>query len=72
LYSLVCLIALSKLKTSLAQQFLIRFMINTFANYLLTKMLRPTLINGKVELVDFEAYAQSKLTTTMWSRHMAN
>ena len=70
----------------------VRFVVNTFAPYLLTKMLLPIcsdgrVINlssaaqssvdfeamlGRVELSDFEAYAQSKLAITMWSRHMAH
>ena len=65
--------------------------VNTFAPFLLTKILLPALKNGrilnlssaaqskvdleamlgKVELDDFEAYAQSKLAITMWSRQMA-
>jgi len=69
----------------------VRFVVNTFAPYLLTKMLLPALkegriINlssaaqssvdfeamlGKAELSDFEAYAQSKLAITMWSRYLA-
>ena len=69
----------------------IRYVVNTFAPYILTKKLLPILkqgrvINlssaaqasvdfeamlGKVEMSDFEAYAQSKLAITMWSRHMA-
>lgn len=69
----------------------IRFVVNTFAPYLLTKKLLPLLVNGRVinlssaaqasvdihamagriDLSDFEAYAQSKLAITMWSRHMA-
>lgn len=70
----------------------VRYVVNTFAPYLLTKKLLPVLkdgriINlssaaqasidfdallGKVEMSDFEAYAQSKLAITMWSRHLAN
>lgn len=70
----------------------IRYVVNTYAPYLLTKMLLPILkkgrvINlssaaqasvdfeamlGKIEMSDFEAYAQSKLAITMWSRHLAN
>lgn len=70
----------------------VRYVVNTFAPYLLTKKLLPILkdgrvINlssaaqasvdfdallGKVEMNDFEAYAQSKLAITMWSRHLAN
>jgi NAD(P)-dependent dehydrogenase (short-subunit alcohol dehydrogenase family) len=69
----------------------VRFVVNTFAPYLLTKILLPNLKNGrvlnlssaaqskvdfeamlgKVELDVFEAYAQSKLAITMWSRQMA-
>lgn len=71
----------------------IRFVVNTIAPYLLTKMLLPQLgtsgrvINvasagqapvnpkaliGKVTLSDdYNAYAQSKLATIMWSRHLA-
>ena len=69
----------------------VRYMVNTIAPYLLTKMLLPILkqgriINlssaaqasvdfdallGKVEMEDYEAYAQSKLAITMWSRVMA-
>lgn len=69
----------------------LRYMVNTFAPFLLTKKLLPLLkvgrvINlssaaqvsidfdamlGKVEMTDFEAYAQSKLAITMWSSHMA-
>ena len=69
----------------------VRYVVNTFAPYILTKKLLPILkqgrvINlssaaqasvdfeamlGKVEMSDFEAYAQSKLAITMWSRHMA-
>ncbi len=70
----------------------VRFMVNTFAPYLLTQNLLPILksgrvvnlssaaqssvnfdaMSGKTELSDFEAYAQSKLAITMWSRQMAN
>ena len=70
----------------------IRYVVNTFAPYLLTKLLLPILKNGrvinlssaaqssvdfeamlgKVEMNDFEAYAQSKLAITMWSRYLAN
>jgi NAD(P)-dependent dehydrogenase (short-subunit alcohol dehydrogenase family) len=70
----------------------IRYVVNTFAPYLLTKKLLPLLkggrvINlssaaqasvdfeamlGKVEMNDFEAYAQSKLAITMWTRQMAD
>jgi len=70
----------------------LRYVVNTFAPYILTKKLLPILkkgrvINlssaaqssvdfeamlGKVEMNDFEAYAQSKLAITMWSRHMGN
>lgn len=70
----------------------VRYVVNTFAPYLLTKKLLPIVkqgrvINlssaaqssvnfeallGKVEMNDFEAYAQSKLAITMWSRYLAN
>jgi len=69
----------------------VRYVVNTFAPYILTKKLLPILkearvINlssaaqasvdfeamlGKIEMSDFEAYAQSKLAITMWSRHLA-
>lgn len=71
----------------------VRFVVNTFAPYLLTQKLLPIIpasgrvinlssaaqssvdINallGKVKLTDnFNAYAQSKLAITMWSRSMA-
>ncbi len=78
-------------KTNTDDGYDVRFMVNTFTPYLLTKSLLPIIkegrvINlssaaqssvdfeamlGKVELSDFEAYAQSKLAITMWSRHMA-
>jgi len=70
----------------------IRYVVNTFAPYLLTKKLLPLLKNGriinlssaaqasvdfeamlgKVKMTDFEAYAQSKLAITMWSRYLAH
>ena len=70
----------------------VRFVVNTLAPYLLTKLLLPTMdssgrvvnlssaaqdtvnlqaLNGKVQLDDMPAYAQSKLAITMWSRSMA-
>ena len=70
----------------------IRFVVNTIAPYLLTKMLNPLLgKSGRVinlssaaqapvdisalgeenRLSDDQAYAQSKLALTMWSRHLA-
>ena len=74
----------------------VRFVVNTFAPYLLTRLLSPLLerkadaaariINlssaaqspvdlealiGKRGLSDGDAYAQSKLALTMWSRHLA-
>lgn len=69
----------------------IRFVVNTFAPYLLTQMLSPLLdkearvvnlssaaqspvnllaLEGKLELSDSDAYAQSKLAITMWSRYL--
>ncbi len=70
----------------------VRYVVNTFAPYLLTKKIIPILrdgrvinlssaaqasvdfeaLMGKTQMSDFEAYAQSKLAITMWSRHMAN
>ncbi len=71
----------------------IRFVVNLFAPFILTKKLLPIIksqgriinlssaaqasvdfdaVEGKRELNDFEAYAQSKLGITMWSRHLAN
>lgn len=70
----------------------IRFMVNTFAPYLLARRLLPLMdragrivnlssaaqapvnlgaLAGKVRLTDMEAYSQSKLAITMWSRLMA-
>lgn len=79
-------------KTKNADGYDIRYVVNTFSPYILTKKLLPILkegrvINlssaaqssvdldamlGKVEMTDFEAYAQSKLALTMWSRSLAN
>jgi len=72
----------------------IRFVVNTIAPYLLTKLLLPVLgqsarvinlssaaqnsvdldaLSGKKgALNDMDAYAQSKLAITMWSRHLAH
>jgi len=70
----------------------VRFLVNTFAPYLLAQKLLPIIpksgriinlssaaqnpINfdamaGRVRQADMEAYAQSKLAITIWSRHMA-
>lgn len=70
----------------------IRFVVNTFAPYLLAKRLLPLMdgagriinlssaaqapvdlgaLAGKAQLADMEAYSQSKLAITMWSRIMA-
>jgi len=70
----------------------VRFAVNTFAPYLLTKALLPLLgstgrvvnlssaaqssvnleaLAGNSQLSDHEAYAQSKLAITMWTRSMA-
>ena len=70
----------------------IRFVVNTFAPYLLTKRLLPEMeptgriinlssaaqasvsikaLTGESRLSDMEAYAQSKLAITMWSRELA-
>ncbi len=70
----------------------VRYVVNTFAPYLLTKKLLPILkkgrvinlssaaqasvdfeaMRGNIVMDDFEAYAQSKLAITMWSRYVAN
>ena len=71
----------------------IRFVVNTLAPYLLTRLLLPQLsaagrvvnlssaaqspvdldaLAGAPQLEDMEAYAQSKLAITMWSRHLAD
>ncbi len=80
-----------------ATGFDVRFVVNTFAPYLLTKRLLPLLdsktgadrrvvnlssaaqtpvdlkaLAGDRRLSDGEAYAQSKLALTMWSRHLAH
>jgi len=70
----------------------VRFLVNTFAPYLLAQTLLPVIpksgriINlssaaqnpidfdamaGRTRQADMEAYAQSKLAITIWSRHMA-
>lgn len=70
----------------------VRFVVNTFAPYLLTQRLLPLMAQtgrvvnlssaaqspvnleamaGGIQLQDMDAYAQSKLAITMWSRHMA-
>ena len=70
----------------------VRFVVNTFAPYLLTKLLLPYIsadgrvvnlssaaqapvnikaMQGETELAAFDAYAQSKLAITMWTRHMS-
>lgn len=69
-----------------------RFMVNTFAPYVLTRALLPIIptdgrivnlssaaqapvnldaMQGRVQLDDMGAYAQSKLAITIWSREMA-
>ena len=70
----------------------VRFVVNTFAPYLLTQKLLPLLetsgrvvnlssaaqapvnlsaLRGETRLPDMDAYAQSKLALTMWSRSLA-
>lgn len=69
----------------------VRYVVNTFSPYLLTKALLPVMKKGRVinlssaaqasvdfdsmagkkGMSDFDAYAQSKLAITMWTRHMA-
>ena len=79
-------------KPKTKEGFDLRFVVNTFAPYLLTKrllnLLNPQgrIINlssaaqapvqasallGQNDLTDLEAYAQSKLAITMWSRNLA-
>lgn len=69
-----------------------RFMVNTFAPYVLTKALLPIMVkdgrvvnlssaaqapvdidalHGRKQLSDMDAYAQSKLAITIWTREMA-
>jgi len=84
------------LKTSnpvTAQGHDVRFLVNTFAPYLLATCLLPIIpktgriinlssaaqspidfdaLAGRKGLADMEAYAQSKLAITLWSRHMAD
>ncbi len=75
-----------------ADGFDVRFMVNTFAPYVLSRALLPKLssdgrivnlssaaqapvdlaaMQGRKTLADMEAYAQSKLALTIWSRVMA-
>lgn len=70
----------------------VRFMVNTFAPYVLTRELLPILpaharivnlssaaqapvdmdaLHGRKQLEDMDAYAQSKLAITIWSRELA-
>ena len=82
-----------KTSNTLTEQGLdIRFVVNTYAPYLLTHKLSPLLttdsrvinlssaaqspvdlteLNAPSGLLDFDAYAQSKLAITMWSRYWA-
>ncbi|WP_390913570.1 SDR family NAD(P)-dependent oxidoreductase [Pseudosulfitobacter sp. SM2401] len=82
-----------KIKDTLtADGFDARFMVNTFAPYVLTRALLPIIpkdgrivnlssaaqapvnldaMQGRVQLDDMGAYAQSKLAITIWSREMA-
>ncbi|MEX0277452.1 MAG: SDR family NAD(P)-dependent oxidoreductase [Ruegeria sp.] len=77
---------------TLESGFDIRFVVNTFAPYLLTDLLLPIIaangrvvnlssaaqapvnlnaMHGKTRLSDMEAYAQSKLAITIWTREWA-
>jgi len=79
-------------RTQTADGYDVRFMVNTFAPYSLTRSLLPILpanarivnlssaaqaavdldaLHGRKQLDDMEAYAQSKLAITIWSREMA-
>jgi NAD(P)-dependent dehydrogenase (short-subunit alcohol dehydrogenase family) len=79
-------------QTQTADGYDLRFMVNTFAPYALTRALLPILpaearivnlssaaqapvdldaLNGRKQLDEMEAYAQSKLAITIWSREMA-
>lgn len=79
-------------QTRTAEGLDIRFVVNTFAPYVLTQRLLPIIpkagrvvnlssaaqapvdlaaMAGKGRLADMEAYAQSKLAITVWSREMA-
>lgn len=79
-------------ETQTADGYDVRFMVNTFAPYALTRALLPSLatdarvvnlssaaqapvnldaLYGRKRLEDMEAYAQSKLAITIWSREMA-
>ncbi len=76
-----------------ANGFDVRFVVNTIAPYLLTKLLAPMLgkdsrvvnlssaaqapvsleaLAGNVAMSDNEAYAQSKLAITMWTKYLAS
>ena len=79
-------------QTQTPDGFDVRFMVNTFAPYVLTRDLLPNLpaharivnlssaaqapvdldaLYGRKQLNDMEAYAQSKLAITIWSRELA-
>ncbi|MEN0087334.1 MAG: SDR family NAD(P)-dependent oxidoreductase [Pseudomonadota bacterium] len=79
-------------KTVTAEGYDIRFMVNTFAPYVLTKELLPIIskggrvvnlssaaqapvdveaLHGRKRLSDMDAYAQSKLAITIWTRELA-
>jgi NAD(P)-dependent dehydrogenase (short-subunit alcohol dehydrogenase family) len=78
--------------TRTADGYDVRFMVNTFAPYVLTRALLPNVpsggrivnlssaaqapvdldaMNGRKQLDDMGAYAQSKLAITIWSRELA-
>lgn len=79
--------------TVTAEGYDMRFMVNTFAPYALTRALLPIIpqdgrivnlssaaqaridldaLHGRKQLADMDAYAQSKLGITIWTREMAN
>jgi NAD(P)-dependent dehydrogenase (short-subunit alcohol dehydrogenase family) len=79
-------------ETVTAEGYDLRFMVNTFAPYVLTRELLPLIpkdgrivnlssaaqapvdldaLHGRKRLDDMEAYSQSKLAITIWSREMA-
>ncbi|MFK8078702.1 MAG: SDR family NAD(P)-dependent oxidoreductase [Granulosicoccus sp.] len=79
-------------QTQTPEGFDVRFMVNTFAPYVLTRALLPIIptegrivnlssaaqapvdmdaLHGRKQLSDMDAYSQSKLAITIWSRELA-